>query len=142
MLSHVTVQNELIDFLEALVTAEKLPAGLKVAVYTGEINLAKMTIDAARFPAILIVWQGDESQRNYINETRDHAVRFNLIVVTNSTAGLTEAMAIADALNAELPGAWQDDDGAFLWDVFTGPARPLLNLKTKQAIVYPVACNE
>lgn len=142
MLNHVATQEYLQTFLESLAEDEDLPEALKVDVYAGNIDIIKLTVSAARFPAILIHWQGEKGERDYQTEERAHGIKFSLLVCTDSASGLTEGMAIVDQLNEQLPGQHADADGERLFDITIGPAKPLLNMKTKQVISYPITCSE
>jgi hypothetical protein len=137
MLSNTTCQTQLQNILSDMVTAETLPAGMKIDVYSGQIDIIKLSVDAGKFPAILINWQGD-SDLDKLNYEPDEFINFTLLICTDSAAGLTEGMGIVDTLNENLLGEWNNDDGDFMFNLFKGKVKPVFNLKRKQVIAYPV----
>ncbi len=141
MLKSVSVQNQIKSMLEQLVSDGILPAGTKIDIYNGQIDIVKLTVEAVTLPAILINF-AEDNPGGGVSPEPDSQLRYTLLICTDSKDGLTESMTLSDTLKDNLPGEWTDSQGNRLFDVFIGVIRPVFNLRLKQVLSLPLEVAE
>jgi len=140
MLSNYDTQQTLISVLQDDVKAGTLPRGAKIDTYAGQIDIASLDIAVKKYPAILVNWQGD-APFDLINEEKTDELNFTLLICTNSVDGLGDALKIVDTLKTKFMGQWSEG-GVHMFTVYKGSAKPVINLKRRQVVAFPLRISE